>query len=466
MAAFIAERGEDGVTSAELANVFLHPVSATPELCRRLIRKVLAGDPRVQERPDGRWAGPGSVPTQCNEGDYAAIEVAEASAPSGRYVVEWAGVRVNMQGRVGDSTGSAVRPEPWPTGVIAPSHLSGAFGAAPTASDAAAQAAAFARGATIVSMQTGSFQSAVARMLVGADSSAPLLSLLKLGRQLCGSRIRTAEALATHLDIPVREPATACDAAAFTAELLSALLARKDEFGFGEPEAWPERQHPKRMDVDLSRYEFDREFLETLPEAPGVYIMRDGNGEAVYVGKAANLRERVKSYFRARMSRDEKTETILEAVSRIDIEEKGSELEALLAEYRAIRDLQPRINVQYDVHERTIRKDTPHRRLVLVLPSVVPDAAEIFLLRGDEASAQMRTKRSDIMGLRNGLGAFFREKAVSPPEEMQIAWSWLGRNEDNVNVIDVDLAGGMEEAMRLLEKYMGENSSGGRVFHV
>ena len=170
--------------------------------------------------------------------------------------------------------------------------------------------------------------------------------------------------------------------------------------------------------MDFSGFEFDRAFIAGLPESPGIYIMRDANGVAIYVGKAANLRARVQSYFRPRVERDEKTERILEALSRVEIEETGSELAALLAEQRAIRALQPPINIQFDVHDRPETAPGPARRILLILPA--PDAAEveIFLLDGNRAMRRVRLPREETLArLRPLLAEFFfgRENPASEP---------------------------------------------------
>ncbi len=160
--------------------------------------------------------------------------------------------------------------------------------------------------------------------------------------------------------------------------------------------------------MDFSGFEFDRGFIAGLPESPGIYIMRDANGVAIYVGKASNLRARVQSYFRPRIERDEKTERILEALSRVEIEETGSELAALLAEQRAIRALQPAINIQFDVHDRPEASKGPARRILLILPA--PDAAEveIFLLDGNRAMRRVKLPREEALArLRPLLAEFF-----------------------------------------------------------
>ncbi len=93
------------------------------------------------------------------------------------------------------------------------------------------------------------------------------------------------------------------------------------------------------------RSEFDaREFVRTLTRRPGVYRMLGASGEVLYVGKARDLRRRVGSYFSHR-ALDAKTQTMLQAVSRIEVTVTGTEQEALLLEYHQIKEHRPRFNV-------------------------------------------------------------------------------------------------------------------------
>lgn len=83
-----------------------------------------------------------------------------------------------------------------------------------------------------------------------------------------------------------------------------------------------------------------------LPKVPGVYLMKDAKGVVIYVGKAANLPDRVSSYFIPSAALGARKEPMLDRVVDFDILECEGEWEALLTENRLIKDLKPRFNVR------------------------------------------------------------------------------------------------------------------------
>lgn len=83
-----------------------------------------------------------------------------------------------------------------------------------------------------------------------------------------------------------------------------------------------------------------------LPKAPGVYLMKDAKGRVIYIGKSASLRDRVGSYFLASTKLEHKKSGLLEHVDDFEIVQTDSEVEALLAENRLIKDIQPRYNAR------------------------------------------------------------------------------------------------------------------------
>jgi len=88
-----------------------------------------------------------------------------------------------------------------------------------------------------------------------------------------------------------------------------------------------------------------RKKLVDLPKEPGVYFHKDADGEIIYVGKAAVLRNRVRQYFQASRNRDPKTEALVAEIVDTDWMVVESELEALFLEAEMIRRYMPRYNI-------------------------------------------------------------------------------------------------------------------------
>lgn len=95
----------------------------------------------------------------------------------------------------------------------------------------------------------------------------------------------------------------------------------------------------------MSRANF-AEFLKSLPTKPGVYLYKNAAGKVIYVGKAVNLRARVRSYFHQSVQHTAKTWRLVQEIADIEFIVAGSELEALLLENTLIKKHQPRYNVR------------------------------------------------------------------------------------------------------------------------
>ncbi len=89
-----------------------------------------------------------------------------------------------------------------------------------------------------------------------------------------------------------------------------------------------------------------QKILDTLPTSPGVYLMKDERGEIIYVGKAINLRNRVRSYFHAPYGQDAKVWRLVERIRDIEFIVTESELEALVLECNLIKKFKPHFNVR------------------------------------------------------------------------------------------------------------------------
>lgn len=86
--------------------------------------------------------------------------------------------------------------------------------------------------------------------------------------------------------------------------------------------------------------------LATLPQKPGCYIMKNAGGIVIYVGKAVNLKNRVRSYFHADSGHEQKVRRLVREVTDLEWIIVGSELEALILEMNLIKKHRPKYNVR------------------------------------------------------------------------------------------------------------------------
>ncbi len=86
--------------------------------------------------------------------------------------------------------------------------------------------------------------------------------------------------------------------------------------------------------------------LDTVPSKPGCYLMKDRNGKVIYVGKAINLRNRVRSYFHNSAQQHPRTQKLVAKIADIEWIVVDSELEALILEMNLIKKYRPHYNVR------------------------------------------------------------------------------------------------------------------------
>ena len=104
------------------------------------------------------------------------------------------------------------------------------------------------------------------------------------------------------------------------------------------------------------------ERLKEIPTSPGVYLHKDATGKVIYVGKAKNLRSRVRSYFRARPF-DRKTDALVENISDLEFIVTDNEVEALILEATLVKQHKPRYNIKLQDD-----KSYPHLKLTVNEP--------------------------------------------------------------------------------------------------
>ncbi|HEX8181012.1 MAG TPA: excinuclease ABC subunit UvrC [Pyrinomonadaceae bacterium] len=123
------------------------------------------------------------------------------------------------------------------------------------------------------------------------------------------------------------------------------------------------------------------EKLKNLPTAPGVYLHKDAGGKIIYVGKAKNLRNRVRSYFQAGRGHDAKTRELVRRIVDLEFIVTDTEVEALVLESNLIKQHRPRYNVllkddkQYPHLKLTIGEAFPR---VMITRKIQRDGALYF----------------------------------------------------------------------------------------
>ena len=120
--------------------------------------------------------------------------------------------------------------------------------------------------------------------------------------------------------------------------------------------------------------------LENLPTNPGVYLMKNDQGEIIYVGKAVNLRNRVRSYFRELKPEQAKTKALVKHIADLEYILADNELEALVLECNLIKKYKPKYNISLKDDKtypylKITNEDYPQ---VLVTRKVLRDGARYF----------------------------------------------------------------------------------------
>ncbi|HHW98302.1 MAG TPA: excinuclease ABC subunit UvrC, partial [Firmicutes bacterium] len=105
--------------------------------------------------------------------------------------------------------------------------------------------------------------------------------------------------------------------------------------------------------------------LALLPDKPGVYIYKDRNGHILYIGKAVNLRQRVRSYFQASADHSSKVRALVQKIHDLEIIVTNSEVDALILESNLIKEHQPWFNIR-------IKDDKHYPYLKLTLGETYP----------------------------------------------------------------------------------------------
>ena len=205
--------------------------------------------------------------------------------------------------------------------------------------------------------------------------------------------------------------------------------------------------------ADFGSFEFEESYVENLPEAPGVYLMKDRQGHVIYVGKAANLKQRVQSYFRAANPTEPKLQAILANLAHLSYEVVDTELDALLREQALIRRFQPAANKQFFIHADAHTQSENVRGIFLVpvhqhyLPKTKNRVIIYVLARQELQRFSAVAGRKPGKRLRQAVAELFHrhhataergDSAATIGPQVAIASRWLRQNRNWVSSIDIE----------------------------
>jgi DNA polymerase III epsilon subunit family exonuclease len=224
--------------------------------------------------------------------------------------------------------------------------------------------------------------------LTGARLAGPVVDTVGLARRLLAGRTPRAglASLAHFFGTDAQPCHRALPDACATAEILVQLIGLAQERGALTVADLVDLAAPRVRKVYAKRT-----LAFGAPTSPGVYLFRDAHDQVLYVGRARDLRARLRSYFRSDRQRPA-VESALAALARIEWRVCGSELEAALEELRLIRELRPPANA------RTSR----------------PDRYVYLRRRGDTVVCS--TKPSPVGPLRSRARARLAARALRPDE--------------------------------------------------
>jgi DNA polymerase III subunit epsilon len=362
----LIEERRTPVAAQEAARVLYALARPAAALARTLLEDVVAGDARL------RWCGgavalagdlAGELPLEAAR--YVVVDVETTGlTPARAGLCEIGAVRLEGLVAVGSFQTLVDPGRPVPAAITAVTGLADRdLRGAPGPSEAVQRFLAFAGDAVLVAHNARfdlAFLDREVERITGRRLAGPVVDTVALARCLLGGRSRASLAsLARFFGTSVTPCHRALPDAQATAEVLVGLTGLAQERG-------------ARTVADLCglaaprgrRVYGKRALAFGAPSRPGVYVFRDRHGQALYVGRARDLRARLRTYFRSERQRPA-VEAALAALERIEWRVYGSELEAALEELRLIRRLRPPANARSARPDRYVYLARRSDRLVL-----------------------------------------------------------------------------------------------------
>jgi DNA polymerase III epsilon subunit family exonuclease len=339
-------RGPVGVEEA--ARHLFKLASAPAALARDLLDDVVAADARLAWTGDAVWlTQPAGTDLALERAVYVVVDLETTGLrPGSARICEIGAVRIEALEATAEFQTFANPGERLSPAVAALTGIRDAqLRRAPSSASAVRRFLEFAGDAVLVAHNARfdlAFLDRETERLTGRRLAGPVVDTVGLARRLLAGRAPRASlaALSHFFGTAARPCHRALPDAQATAEVLLQLIGLAQERGALTVAELVALQATRRRRV------WDKRSLAFgAPSRPGVYLFRDGTGQVLYVGRARDLRARLRSYFRSERQRPA-VEAALAALERIEWRVCGSELEAALEELRLLRELRPPANAR------------------------------------------------------------------------------------------------------------------------
>ncbi len=336
------------VPADEAARALFALASAPVAIARSLLDEVVRGDARLTWRGAAvGLAAPPGARTSLEAATFVVFDLETTGLSAATSSIAEIGAQRVEALTTGGTFATLVR-----TGAALPPAVASLTGispldlrAAPAWDLALRRFLAFAGDAVLVAHNARfdmAFLDRAVERLTGRRVAAEVVDTVWLARRLLGDRTRRVglSALSHFFGTSVEPCHRALPDAQATAEVLLALIGLAQERGAETVEDLVELSAPRAR-----RLHGKRMLVAAAPSRPGVYLFRGPGGRPLYVGRARDLRARLRSYFTGDRQRPA-VEAALAAVERVEWRELGSELEAALEELRLLRELRPPANAR------------------------------------------------------------------------------------------------------------------------
>jgi len=336
----LEERGP--LTVLDAARALFATTSIPDGLALSLLEDVTAGDSRVVCTGTTVSLVGGRPDPLLEDAELVVFDLETTGLAAGRdQICEIGAVRVKGL-ELGDSFQSLVNPR-----IALPEPIARLTGlreqelrGAPSVSTVVRRFLTFAGDELLVAHNARFDQRFLERQLGDRRLSEPPLCTAALARRLLEGRLRRVglASLAHFFGAPTQPCHRALPDAEATAQVLVHLIGLAQEIGARRLSELRSLAAPRKRRVHDKRH-----LARGAPSRAGVYLFRDRHDQVLYVGRARDLRARLRSYFRSERQRPS-VEAALLALTRIEWRVLGSELEAALEELRLIRELAPPAN--------------------------------------------------------------------------------------------------------------------------